>query len=58
MKRLAVAMNRREFLKKAGVGSMAFASLPTLAPILARPAWTMMMGERTSTFCRSARESW
>jgi len=38
MKRLAVAMNRREFLKKAGVGSMAFASLPTLAPILARPA--------------------
>jgi len=32
-------IDRREFLKKAGLGSIAVASLPTLANALAKPAW-------------------
>lgn len=32
-------VDRREFLRKAGVGSVALASLPTLATVLAKPAW-------------------
>lgn len=32
-------MDRREFLKKAGLGSIALGSLPVLAGTLARPVW-------------------
>ncbi len=32
-------VDRREFLKKAGLGTLAVASLPKLADALARPAW-------------------
>src|ERR687888_114251 len=32
-------MNRRELLKKAGRGTIALASLPTLAQALASPTW-------------------
>src|SRR3989304_811694 len=35
----AMKIDRREFLKKAGLGSIALASLPTLANALAKPAW-------------------
>src|SRR3989304_2423472 len=35
----AMKIDRREFLKKAGLGSIAVASLPTLANALAKPAW-------------------
>ena len=32
-------IDRREFLKKAGIGSIALASLPTLTNALVKPAW-------------------
>jgi hypothetical protein len=38
MRKLGKGMNRREFLKKAGVGSMALATLPALGQALATPA--------------------
>ncbi len=41
-------MDRREFLRKAGLGSVALASLPALANALAKPAWAQ--GRRGFTF--------
>lgn len=41
-------IDRREFLRKAGFGSIALASLPTLANALATPAWAQ--GERGFAF--------
>lgn len=40
-------IDRREFLKKAGLGSIALASLPTLANALAKPAWAQGGGRFT-----------
>jgi hypothetical protein len=37
-------MDRREFLKKAGVGSAAVAGLPALQTMLATPAWAVTTG--------------
>lgn len=41
-------MKRREFLKKAGLGSITLASLPTLVSALAKPAWAQ--GGRSFVF--------
>ncbi len=38
MKKSGVGLNRREFLKKAGVGSIALATLPALGHTLVSPA--------------------
>jgi hypothetical protein len=37
-------MERAEFLKKAGLGSIAFASLPALVESFATPAWGQVKG--------------
>ena len=43
-------MKRRDFLKKAGIGSAALASIPTLASTLATPAWAHLPGSRPFFF--------
>ena len=44
-------MDRREFLKKAGLGSIALGSLPTLINALATPTWAQ--GQRSFTFTKA-----
>ena len=46
-------IDRREFLRKAGLGSIALASLPTLANALAKPAWAQ--GARGFVFHAASR---
>ena len=43
-------MDRRQFLKKAGVGSAAVAGLPALETILATPAWAVVPGPGNGFF--------
>ncbi len=49
----AMKIDRREFLRKAGVGSIALASLPTLANALAKSAWAQ--GGRSLTMASLSR---
>ncbi len=45
-----ISMKRRDFLKKAGIGSAALASIPTLASSLATPAFAHLPGLRPFFF--------